>query len=268
MKEIFQDFFDKASNRKAGARHSDAQADDEVDSSGLVEDSLTQSLPNIRTRASAELNSSGFTRSEFENKRALSGACPFAQWVLDANSLPQPPVAFGVGLPTQVGARIGGLVWQQRSTGTNHCLHIQRPGRTVAIVDVGKQSVAMRRDLSKDDLVGLHATSMPRAASYAPADFAHLGVWDALWLFGTHCREALLEVPAQYGEDHIVLRRLPRVAPHFLASSSLQVCAALLRGPYTFDELLELGLEELPLLASTVTALYLSRSVITQRPGV
>jgi hypothetical protein len=143
-------------------------------------------------------------------------------------------------LPIQIQAlaRMGGLIYTERENFQQRVYHLLANGKPLGVLDRRKGHFYVRQEIPQVDLTDLHCVMRPHGANELSHDMALMPVQDAVWLYGAHDPEALLDLPAEMGIHWLRLRKLPNVSPHLMQDRHLALIRILLVRDKLFDQLL------------------------------
>jgi hypothetical protein len=148
--------------------------------------------------------------------------------------------AFG-GLPIGlcIRARIGGLLHGERNNLDGHALHLSCQGILVAVFDSVGLKLCIRDDLQSIHSLTVTMSRMPANARSMPPGFVGLSLREAVWLYGLHDPEALLDVPRTMATYPIQLRKLPLVDAALVNDTQLRILRVLMGQTLNFEGLCE-----------------------------
>jgi hypothetical protein len=141
-------------------------------------------------------------------------------------------------LRLQAIARMGGLIYTERLNFQPRIYHLLANGVLLGVLDRRKGRFFMRRRIAPIDLTDLHCVIRPHHDEKISAEMELMPVQDAVWLYGMHDPEALLDLPAEMGTHWLHLRKLPSISPHLLVDRHMALIRLLLVREHLFDQLL------------------------------
>jgi hypothetical protein len=172
-------------------------------------------------------------------------------------------IASDLPLDCLVAARLGAQLWAARKLPPGKSLHVVSvtSGKLVAVLNTRSLRLAVRQDLVSHDLDLLSTQTMPEAAATKPSGFYDDQLWDMIWQYGLHDRDALGEMPKEVAYQPLQLRRLPAVTPELLQPRHTTLLRLLMKDGLSFEQLLELTKTPGHQLCQDIAALVLTRSV-------
>ena len=135
-------------------------------------------------------------------------------------------------------ARMGGLIYTERNNFQPRVYHLLANGVLLGVLDRQKSRFYLRKQINPIDLGDLHCVMRPPGVGKPGSDMELMPVQDAVWLYGVHDPEALLDLPAAMGTHWLHLRKLPSVSTHLLLERHLTLIRQLLIREQLFDPLL------------------------------
>jgi hypothetical protein len=159
-------------------------------------------------------------------------------------------------------ARMGGLIYTERKNLEPRTYHLFANGVLLGILDRRKSRFYSRRHIASMDLSDLHCVMRPAGVDKPSSDMELMPVQDAVWLYGMHDPEALLDLPAEMGTHWLHLRKLPSVSTHLLLERHLTLIRLLLIREHSFDQLLHSTPQKDPVhLLRDLASLLLTRAI-------
>lgn len=159
-------------------------------------------------------------------------------------------------------ARMGGLIYTERHNLEPRTYHLLANGVLLGILDRRKSRFYSRRQIPSMDLSDLHCVIRPAGVDKPNSDMELMPVQDAVWLYGMHDPEALLDLPAEMGTHWLHLRKLPSVSTHLLLERHLSLIRLLLIREHLFDQLLRSMPKKDPVhLLRDLASLLLTRAI-------
>jgi hypothetical protein len=135
-------------------------------------------------------------------------------------------------------ARMGGLIYTERLNFQPRVYHLLANGALLGVLDRKRGRFYLRKQFDPIDLTDLHAVIRPHDAEKPNSSMELMPVHDAVWLYGMHDPEALLDLPTEMGTYWLHLRKLPSVTPNLLLDRHLALIRLLLVRERLFDQLL------------------------------
>lgn len=157
------------------------------------------------------------------------------------------------------------LTERQQELDINHTYHLERNGALDAIVDMPKWRVLLSPNVRPIDIGTDAWQRRPKSANFAPPGFVECSFHELGWVYAMHRPRVLL--PKRYRTELIYVRRNPRVRSSLLYPRHATLMDRLWSGPQTYEQLQRDHPELRAWLARDLDALYLTRSITTQRPG-
>lgn len=157
------------------------------------------------------------------------------------------------------------LTERQQELDVAHTYHLERNGALDAIVDMPKRRVLLSPSTRPIDISANAWLRRPKSANFAPPHFVECSLTEVGWVYAMH--SVSLKLPRRYRALPIYVRHNPRVRSSLLYPRHAALMDQLWHGPQTYDQI-ERGRPELAeWLARDLNALYMTRSITTQKPG-
>lgn len=157
------------------------------------------------------------------------------------------------------------LTERQQELDLNHTYHLERNGALAAIVDMPQRRVLLSPNMRPIDIGTDAWLRRPKSASFAPSHFVVCSLQELGWVYAMHSPS--VKLPKRYRALPIYVRHNPRIRGTLLNPRHATLMDQLWHGPQTYAQILQLRPELKEWLARDLNALYLTRSITTQKPG-
>ena len=162
-------------------------------------------------------------------------------------------------------ALAGELTERQQELDLNHTYHLERNGALDAIVDLPRRRVLLSPSTRPVDIDSDAWLRRPKSANFAPTHFVECTLHELGWVYAMHSPS--IKLPRRYRASPIYVRHNPRIRSSLLNPRHATLMDQLWHGPQTYAQLLKMHPELKDWLARDLNALFLTRSITTQRPG-
>jgi hypothetical protein len=147
---------------------------------------------------------------------------------------------------------------------TDHTYHLEHSGNLDVIVDLPRRRVFLAPGVRPADMGADAWLRRPQSANFAPAHFVECSLIELGWLYAMRCQK--FELPERYLSKPIHIKTNPKVRSSLLYPRQSQLIDMLWENPHTISRLGKERPELKPWLLRDMYALYLTRSISTQKP--
>ena len=146
----------------------------------------------------------------------------------------------------------------------DHTYHLERAGHLDAVVDLPQRRVMLRPGIRPTDVSADGWLRRPKSANFAPPHFVECSLIELGWLYAM--RRPQVALPERYQSQPIHIKHNPRVRSSLLYPRHSLLVDLLWESPHTMARLAKERPELKPWLMRDLYALYLTRSISTQKP--